>query len=136
MNRIALVIATIVVTAAFGCGGRETGTGLDGTSGTNSSGASSAAGSGASAGTASGGSGSATGSAASGGGQCKIVDPSDYDQSCSFDTDCVIVPGGITSCPRCACGEAAVNARVQAQYNEDRALRWPSPRRGAAYVPT
>ncbi len=136
MSRIALVIATIFVAAAFGCGGRESGTGLGETSGTSSSGTSSGASGGAGAGAASGGSGSATtGSAANGGGQCKIVDPSNYIQSCSFDTDCVLVPGGITSCPPCACGEATVNSRVQAQYKEDRALALAVAGPGGCFCP-
>src|SRR5260370_6356561 len=76
---------------------------------------------GASAGRAGAGFSGTTGSATSGDGMCKIVQPSNYDQSCTVDTDCVLVGAGTTSCsPDCRClGMATVNARAQAQYDKD-----------------
>lgn len=43
-----------------------------------------------------------------------IVDLADYDQTCSFDTECTSVPAG-DAC-ECACDVAAVNGRDTAAY--------------------
>jgi len=115
MPRSRLLISTVGLLAALGCGGRTNGTNAGastGSSGTNG---------GASAGTASGGFSGTTGSTTSGDGMCKIVQPSNYDQSCAVDTDCVLVDPGTTSCsPDCRCGGmATINASAQAQYDAD-----------------
>ncbi len=117
-----------VFVALAACGGRVSGTNPGAASGRNS-GLSSGA---ASAGTAVGslvattGSASAsvlatTGSAASGDGPCRMVQPSNYDQSCAADTDCVFVREGFNACsPYCPCGASAVvNVRAQAHYSAD-----------------
>ncbi len=149
MRRSSLLISTIALIWALGCGGRESGAlgGASGSSsgthggasaGTNGSasggpngGGSADTNGGGSAGIGSGGSISATtGSVAMGGGPCLIVQPSSYDQSCSADKDCVLVSPGATSCDLgCRCGNATVNANAQAQYNKDlaRALALAGP---------
>jgi hypothetical protein len=149
MRRFSLLVSTIALVCALGCGGRESGT-LGAPSGSSSgthSGASMGTNGGAtgdangggsgdtngggSAGTGGGGSISATtGSATSGGGPCLIVQPSSYDRSCSVDKDCILVGQGVTSCDfSCRCGNATVNANAQAQYDKDiaRALALAGP---------
>src|SRR5208282_5687093 len=52
---------------------------------------------------------------------CMNVHPANYDQSCTMDSDCVVVSLGTDTCvPECHCGgSATVNASAQAQYNVD-----------------
>ena len=122
MLRSSLLIMTIGVVAILDCGGREMGTSLSGSA----SGTSSGTTGGASAGTIGGataGSGSASvtsGSATTGDGPCRIVQASNYDQSCEVAANCVVVDPGFNSCaPGCHCGVATINAGAQAQYTAD-----------------
>ncbi len=48
---------------------------------------------------------------------CSTIDVTDYDQSCSVDTDCtVVLVGNLCSC---ACTYGAIAQREGAQYAED-----------------
>jgi hypothetical protein len=56
-----------------------------------------------------------------------IIRASDYDQSCTKDTDCVEISQGPT-CNPCyfSCSNAAINVRSMAQYNADTANLYPA----------
>ena len=59
------------------------------------------------------------------GGSCGAISTSDYDQSCSVSSDCVLEPSGdfcqSNQCTNCIGG--AISVTVQAQYEADLASR-------------
>ncbi len=114
-------------TANDGAGGGATGGGSSGGSATGGSATGgsgvggSGVGGGATGGSSSGGSGSggsATGGSGAGGGST-IVDPTDFDQSCTYDSDCEIVFGGDV----CGCGSCLGTAISREAVDEFNALR-------------
>jgi hypothetical protein len=48
-----------------------------------------------------------------------LIQASNYNVSCSVDSDCVAVGGFGDACRRCFCLSAAINRSSQAQYNAD-----------------
>ncbi len=52
------------------------------------------------------------------GGAC-VISASNYDQSCTIDSDCRMVSSGNYCSASCLCGGSAVNAAAVAQFNED-----------------
>jgi len=62
------------------------------------------------------------------GNTCGTIQASDYDQSCSVDSDCVLEPEGNfceASCTNCA--GAAISVKAQAQYEADLASKISTP---------
>jgi hypothetical protein len=63
------------------------------------------------------------------GGSCGAISTSDYDQSCSASSDCVLEPSGdfcqANQCTNCIGG--AINVKVQAQYEADLASKISAP---------
>jgi hypothetical protein len=63
------------------------------------------------------------------GGVCGAISTSDYDQSCTADSDCVLEPSGdfcqSNHCSNCIGG--AISVKVQAQYEADLASKISAP---------
>jgi hypothetical protein len=57
------------------------------------------------------------------------IDANDYDRSCEFNDDCVVVADGEKcNLDRCGCGGAAINARALEDFQADRdGLVCPDP---------
>jgi hypothetical protein len=56
---------------------------------------------------------------ASGDGGACFVSASNYDQSCTIDSDCQMVSSGNYCTAMCSCGGSAINAAAGAQFNDD-----------------
>jgi hypothetical protein len=56
---------------------------------------------------------------ASGDGGACIISASNYDQSCTVDSDCQVVSSGNYCSATCLCGGSAINASAVAQFNKD-----------------
>jgi hypothetical protein len=58
-----------------------------------------------------------------GGKSCGTIEASDYDQSCSSDSDCLLEPDGNFCQRECACVNTAINAKDQARYEAVLAIK-------------
>jgi hypothetical protein len=61
-----------------------------------------------------------------GGKNCGSIRAADYDQSCSTDTDCVLVSEGDACAAPCSCGNAAINVKDRARFVADFVAKNPA----------